>query len=93
MEDGSREERIAVRIIITIQDIIQDTIQDAMDQLNFLLFLQEQQELRIIMAFLDTKQEEKIRAFAAMPSEKQWEQGFRPAWILEIKDPPSILKH
>ena len=43
------------------------------------------------LAFLDTKQEEKNKkkTFVAMPSEKQWEQGFRPAWILENnKDPP-----
>ena len=43
------------------------------------------------LAFLDTKQEEKNKkkTFVAMPSEKQWEQGFRPAWILEgNRDPP-----
>ena len=43
------------------------------------------------LAFLDTKKEEKNKkkTFVAMPSEKQWEQGFRPAWILENnKDPP-----
>jgi hypothetical protein len=43
------------------------------------------------LAFLDTKQEEKNKkkTFVAMPSEKQWEQGFRPAWILESgRDPP-----
>mgnify|MGYP001330771705 CR=1 FL=1 len=43
------------------------------------------------LAFLDTKQEEtnKKKTFVAMPSEKQWEQGFRPAWILEGgRDPP-----
>lgn len=43
------------------------------------------------LAFLDTKQEEKNKkkTYVAMPSEKQWEQGFRPAWILESgRDPP-----
>ena len=43
------------------------------------------------LAFLDTKQEEKNKkkSFVAMPSEKQWGQGFRPAWILEGgRDPP-----
>ena len=43
------------------------------------------------LAFLDAKQEEtnKKKTFVAMPSEKQWEQGFRPAWILEGgRDPP-----
>lgn len=36
-----------------------------------------------------SRDKNKKKTFVAMPSEKQWEQGFRPAWILESgRDPP-----
>ena len=36
-----------------------------------------------------TRDKNKKKTFVAMCSEKQWDQGFRPAWILESgRDPP-----